>query len=271
MISADKKAFSENLAELAADAFLRTNFGLELFIGADIETVLAERTAVIYQNSDDPTYAGASIHYRQQTFVVLNTHQDLRARYYSAAHELWHLALGTKWFGTASAMIEAQTALNLFDAERAADHFAAAVMLPRIMVSTTWQKAMQNQKSPEIDAMCAAIVRLANLSAMPYVAVTRRLQELGLLSSDVKLVKWHEKDWLAYLVQANFPPSPLNQPAPFESFNVLADFVEGLVQKKQLTLIEAANLLAHTDPKRANRYLKRRQQLMAQQSGGTVE
>ena len=34
-----KTVFSENIAEIAANAFLTENFGLDIFMGADIESV----------------------------------------------------------------------------------------------------------------------------------------------------------------------------------------------------------------------------------------
>ena len=52
---------------------------------------------------------------------AINTNQPLRVRYYSAAHELWHLRTESGEIAIGEKQI---------DQERAADHFAAVVMLP---------------------------------------------------------------------------------------------------------------------------------------------
>lgn len=53
--------------------------------------------------------------------IAINTNQPLRVRYYSAAHELWHLQFESGQIAIGEKQI---------DQERAADHFAAVVMLP---------------------------------------------------------------------------------------------------------------------------------------------
>lgn len=254
-----KTVFSENVAEIAANAFLTENVGLDLFMGADIESVLSARAQVIYQDVEDSDYSGAAISFRQQNFVVLNTWQPLRARYYSAAHELWHLALQAELFGPENKKIMAQVQLPLFDMERAADHFAAAVMMPKEAMLATWSKYVGLQPSPDKQVAQAGIVRIANISSMPYVAVARRLKELGLLLSK-SLVKLSESDWRDYVRHSNFPPSSLDQAVHFKKFAGMAELINQLVTKQQITLTKAASLAAHTEPQLAVDLLNRRQE-----------
>lgn len=251
--------FSEKVAEGAAEVFLKENIGSEIFIGADIESLIAKNAQVVYQNIDDPSFFGALVAYKSKQFVVLNTHQDLRARYYSAAHEMWHLALASAMFGEQSEVIKHSAAAPNFDSERAADHFAAALMLPQATVVKIWNKYVQNQEVPTERVTKELVVRMANLAAMPYVAVCRRLSELG-LPVQRTIVNWDKQRWQLYLEQSEFPPSPLDEAVGFEKFAGLSEFVKNQVDHKQMTLMAAANFLTHADPNQATQYLKQRKE-----------
>lgn len=251
--------FSEKVAEGAAVVFLKENIGSEIFIGADIESLIARNAQVVYQNIDDPSFFGALVVYKGKRFVILNTHQDLRARYYSAAHEMWHLALASAMFGEQSEVIKHSTVAVDFDSERAADHFAAALMLPQATVMNTWNKYVQNQEAPTEQAIKEIVVRIANLAAMPYVAVCRRLSELE-LPVPRTVVNWNQHKWQLYLKQSAFPPSPLDEAVGFEKFAGLSEFVKKQIDHKQMTLVEAANFLTNADPNQAIQYLKKRKE-----------
>ncbi|BDZ30476.1 ImmA/IrrE family metallo-endopeptidase [Lactiplantibacillus sp. WILCCON 0030] len=251
--------FSEMVAEYAANSFLIDNVGLDLFIGADIEKFIAQNAQVIYQNIDDANFSGALIHYRGKVFVALNTNQSLRMRYYSAAHEMCHLAFTKSLFGSDSKKLNDMALSASFDEERAADHFAAAVMLPKDAVTKIWDKYVQNQPEPPLTMVKEAVIRIANVSSVPYTAVFRRLTELNLLSNH-QLIKWDETHWQTYLAQSDFPPSLLDQKIPFKQFSGLADFVQAMVETHQMTFMEAANLLTDSDPQRALKYLNLRQE-----------
>lgn len=50
---------------------------------------------LVYKNIEDGAFFGAAVtHQSGDKFVVLNTHHPLRTRYFTAAHELWHLSKG---------------------------------------------------------------------------------------------------------------------------------------------------------------------------------
>lgn len=263
--SLESKFYSESVAENAASTFLTNHFGSDIFIGADIEQIIEETTNLIYQDIDDSDYSGASITYRGQHFIVINTHQSLRSRYYSAAHELWHLAMGTDLLGSESKQFQDQASLPNFDTERAADHFAAAIMLPKEAMINTWNKYVKNKAEPNVEVAKQAVIRIANVSSMPYTAVARRLEELNLLLS-TQLVKWEEKNWLEYLLSSHFPPSALDQKGnnTFDKFSHFSKVVDRLVSDQQLSLMDAARLLTHSDPSRATYYLDERKKIVAQ-------
>jgi len=257
-------SLSEATADNAASAFLAENIGSAIFIGADIENLISKNAQVIYQDIDDPKFFGALIDYKNKRFIALNTHQDLRARYYSAAHEMWHLALASSMFGRQSEVIKAIAASEDFNNERAADRFAAALMLPEDVVVKTWNKYVQQQEVPNSVLAKEAVIRIANVSSMPYEAVCRRLDELHLLMSH-ELLRWHRNQWLLYLNQTGFPPSPLDKAADFKQFTGLSAFIKKQVDKKQMTLIAAANFLTNSDPNQASHYLKLRKEKVTRQ------
>lgn len=263
--SRESKFYSESVAENAASTFLTNHFGSDIFIGADIEQIIEETTNLIYQDIDDPDYSGAAVTYRGQHFIVINTHQSLRARYYSAAHELWHLAMDSELLGSESKQFQTQASITDFDTERAADHFAAAIMLPKEAMINTWNKYVKNKTEPNVEVAKQAVIRIANVSSMPYKAVARRLEELNLLLS-TQLTKWDEEDWLKYLVSSQFPPSALDgrNNNAFDKFPYFSKAVDKLVSEKQISLMEAAKLLTHSDPSRATYYLDKRQKIVDQ-------
>ena len=252
---------SESVAQDLAETFLSNYFGSDLFISADIERTLAEQVNVIYQDIEDPDYSGAAISYKGVHFIALNTHQTLRNRYYSAAHELWHLVVGSNLFSIDHTKYQKLINLPEFNTERAADHFAAAIMMPRDVMIRTWNRYIQNQASPNADMITDAIIRIANVSSMPYAAVTRRLSELDLLGNK-KIAKLTDADWQKLVDNSSFPPSPLDKIEPFKKFSRLTHVVNQLVQQKQLSLLEAAQLTTYADPDTATHYLNKRQELV---------
>lgn len=259
-----QSSLAEVIADNAASVFLEENIGSNIFIGSDIENLISKNAQVIYQDINDTKFFGALIDYKDKRFVVLNTHQDLRARYYSAAHEMWHLALASSMFGRQSEVIKNTADREDFNNERAADRFAAALMLPETIVINTWNKYVQQPGFPNPELAKEAVIRIANVSSMPYEAVCRRLDELNLLMSR-ELLRWHRDQWVVYLNQVGFPPSPLDKSSNFKQFADLSTFIQKQVDKDQMTLMEAANFLTNSDPDQATNYLKLRKEKVEKQ------
>ncbi|MDN6518032.1 MAG: hypothetical protein L0K72_07915, partial [Enterococcus sp.] len=115
-MDAQLKDLSETIAEAYAVKFLADNVGGEIFLGGDIEQILADRAYLVYQSVDDPSYFGAALHLNGRHIIAINTNQPLRVRYYSEAQELRHLQFQT---------VEIAIGEKQIDQERPADHFAA--------------------------------------------------------------------------------------------------------------------------------------------------
>lgn len=236
---------SEKMASQYALAFLREYAGDEIFLGSDIEQILAEKAIVIYQDVEDPEYFGAMIRFMNQSLIAINTRQTLRSRYYSAAHELWHLQYELGELGLTDSIVD-------FDHERAADHFAATVMLPERLISNLIQHFNGDLK--------VLVIRIADVSSMPYVAVVRRLKERG-KKIPKNLFEKSEKDWLKIREELGIAPNILDKMDVFTQFNALTTEVTNKLKRKEITLEVAANLLKYSNPEKAESYWKERQNI----------
>lgn len=238
------KELSETIAEAYAAKFLSNNVGGEVFLGSDIEQVLADRAYLVYQNVDDPSYFGAALHLMGKHIIAINTFQSLRSRYYSAAHELWHLQ-----FESGEIAIDEKQ----IDHERAADHFAAVVMLPGSLLKSIMNNFKKNDER--------VVFKIADLSSMPYQAVARRLIELGYkLPSNLKSLE--EVEWIQLREESDLVPSALDKADSFVQFHAFVEEVDKKVKKQELTLEIAANLVKHIDPEQAEKYWKQRQEIV---------
>jgi Zn-dependent peptidase ImmA (M78 family) len=225
---------AEKVAEVYAASFLKDTIGHDIYIGSLIERFLADKVHLIYQYVEDEGYFGAAItHQNGEQFVVLNTFHSLRTRYFTAAHELWHLSEGS------------QMQDDDFDHERAADRYAAAIMLPKALTKQLWHKFKNFHGEEE------AILQIADLSDVPYVAVVRRLIELG---ETVPSKKFTEMEWLARRNELGFPVSVSDQSSMETRFVAYEVVVKENVEKKGLDILTAANKLSKFSPKLAEQY-----------------
>lgn len=236
---------AEKIAEQYSVYFLKEYLGEEVFLGSGIEQILAKNAYIIYQNVNDVFYFGAAIHMLDKHLIAINTAQPLRLRYYSAAHELWHLQYESGEIPSAQ--------FEGFDHERAADHFAANIMLPKGLV-----KILCDTLDEKIEQL---VIKIADFSSMPYVAVARRLKELG-KKIPTSIIGKNEEEWKLLRPELGFPPSFLDKSDPFEQFSDFSKEVEKQVENNQLTLEMAANLIKHIDPEQAEVYWNQRQHLI---------
>lgn len=238
------RKLSERYAEMLATYYLDEEFGEKLFLGSTIENILSKEAILIYQNVPDNTYYGASIRYRDLSFIVINTHHNQRIRYYSAAHELWHFI----WQNS-----EMSNEIEL-DHERAADHFAAVLMLPHNLIHDLWNRMADKYHEEE------RIIYIADFSSMPYQAVTRRLKEVG-LDIPGRLEKLEESDWVKLREKINLGKSALDTSNKFTSFTHFEKVIMELVDRKDISLDDAANLIAHFAPELAEEYIQEKRNL----------
>lgn len=227
---------SEKVGEAFAHQVLNEHFGAEVFIGSGVEMKLQELVQVIYQAVPDLSYYGATVCYPSgEKFVAINTSHPLRVRYFTAAHELWHV-LGMK-----------EMMVNQLDHERAADRFAAAMMMPGTLIRLLWSKLKKDTGSQK------AIIMIADLASVPYEAMARRVKELDLpISTD--LLKITDSEWIALRQQYQFTDSPLDQSFPLTQFNQYETVIAEAMKQNKLDLLEAASKLSHTSPLKAQAY-----------------
>ena len=185
----NRREQAEKTAEAFAASFLDDVYGYDLFVGSQIERILSEKVHLVYKNIEDPAFFGAAItHQSGDKFVVLNTHHPLRTRYFTAAHELWHLSEAS------------QMQQERFDHERAANRFAACLLLPKPLVKALWKRF--NEKWNEEQA----VLTIADLSAAPYKTVERRIVEVG----ETMNVSHSEEEWQQLRQHYALPDSPLD-------------------------------------------------------------
>lgn len=180
---------AEKTAEAFAASFLDDVYGYDLFLGSQIERILSEEVHLVYKNIEDGAFFGAAVtHQSGDKFVVLNTHHPLRTRYFTAAHELWHLSEAS------------QMQKENFDHERAADRFATCLMLPKPLVKSLWKRFKSKWNEEQ------AVLTIADLSAAPYKTVERRIIEVG---ESIK-VSHPEEKWQQLREHYALPESPLD-------------------------------------------------------------
>lgn len=182
---------AEITAEAFASRFLDDTFGYDIFLGSQIERIVAENAHIIYRSILDPKFFGAAVtHQSGEEFVVLNTSQPLRIRYFTAAHELWHLSDASK--------IQHED----FNHERAADRFAACIMLPKPLLTSLWRKFKKHWNEEQ------AILFISDLASAPYKTVERRIEEIG---EQIKITHT-EESWVKLREKYHLPFSPLDYP-----------------------------------------------------------
>lgn len=224
-----RKKQAEATAEAFATVFLDENASNSTFIGPYIEQILANKVKVIYQYVEDPKYFGAAItHESGEQFIAINTFHSLRIRFFTVAHELWHLSEASKMQN------------EDFDHERAADRFAAAIMLPKALTEDIWLKFKKiypkNQKE--------ALIHVADLAAAPYETVVRRLKEIGISVSGINL---SENEWKLERALVGLPDSMLDSPQKLIFFKDYEHAVKNAFSHGSLDRLTAANKLKKYD------------------------
>lgn len=238
-----------NKADRVGEAFalqvLSEHFGSEIFIGSSIELKIEELASIIYKEIEDPKFYGATITLKRgdRKYVLLNTCQSLRLRYFTAAHEFWHV-LGI------NTMVK-----DDIDHERSAERFAAALMLPESLVRSL-VRSLPEAHEKEVEEK-RAVIRIADISSAPYVAVAKRMVELN-LTNNTGLANYSEKDWIKIRKELNIVESPLDQPLPINRFTDYEERVAEEVQDGNLNYIEASKRLANVSPEKSAEYAEMR-------------
>ncbi|UXJ71439.1 ImmA/IrrE family metallo-endopeptidase [Lysinibacillus fusiformis] len=235
-----EEKYAEDIAEAFALSYLQEKFGHDFFIGSQIENIIAENENVniIYQYVEDVKYFGAAVsHESGEKFIAINSYHPLRIRYFTVAHELWHLTRGI--------MIQDKN----FNHERAADRFAAAVMLPRTLTKDLWERY---KKESGIEK---TVISIADLAQVPYQSVIRRAKEIG-IKFPSSLLKKTEEEWQVERIKLGFPSSNLDKAVKDTRFFAYEDVVVKGVEHYGLDTLTAASKLAKFAPQKAEQYQK---------------
>lgn len=247
-----KRLIGRNLSEIVGEAHalqvLNDLFGVDTFIGSSVEMKLGELVSLIYHVVDDSEYHGATITNNQTkvTYVALNTGQSLRKRYFTACHELWHVLKIKDMIG------------SLIDEERAAERFAAALMLPAPLMKLIWDGVKSKDEERRV-------IQIADMASAPYVAVAKRVVELN-ISKNKGLVseEKNEQYWVDLRKGLGIPPSPLDDSYPYVNFKDYEEVVLQEVDRGDLGLLDAATKLSTVSPDAGKRLQEKWSKLVEQ-------
>ncbi len=232
---------TDRVGEAFALQVLSEHFGAEIFIGASVELKVEELASVVYKQMQDPAFYGATVTIERDNrkYVVLNTDQALRLRYFTAAHELWHVL-------DIHSMVK-----DDIDQERAADRFAAALMLPESLVRSIGRSIQGDQEDVK-----RVVIRLADISSAPYVAVAKRLVELN-LTKNQSLSDYSEEAWLTIRKELNIVESPLDRPLAINQFSDYEKRLERQVENGAINHLDLSKKLAQLSPLKAAEHAER--------------
>lgn len=236
---------ADRVGEAFALQVLSEHFGAEIFIGSSIEMKIEELASVVYKEIRDNEFFGATITIDRDNrkYVLLNTCQSLRLRYFTASHELWHV-------------LDIHTMIkDNIDQERAAERFAAALMLPESLVRSLVQSLRGNNKDENEEKR--VVIRIADISSAPYAAVAKRLIELN-LTTNKRIGNYSEIDWIEIREELNFVESPLDKPLHINRFVDYEERIAGEVESGELDYLEASKRLASVSPNKSIEYAEKR-------------
>lgn len=165
-----------NQAEMLADQYLKDLGMINEFTGPALESIVKQQgIELMYKYIKDSDFYGFAAKGKGHRFIGINTFHTVRTRVFDIAHELWHLYDRKEEYVDTSNYSQSE-------AERAADHFAASLLLPNVKVESLYK----NYKKEGWDEPSILFV-IADLSYCPYLTVYWRLKELELPVSQIDI------------------------------------------------------------------------------------
>ncbi|EOG39217.1 TPA: ImmA/IrrE family metallo-endopeptidase [Enterococcus faecium] len=139
------------------------------FIGPTIESIAEiKKINLIYDTINDYEAEGFSATKQNLKFIFVNSNFNLRLQKFTIAHEIYHLD---------ESIAEIK---NVLENERAADHFAANILLPEEVVFDKYRSLEKlGYKGIEI------FFSLSDLSHVPYETLYKRYKELNLPTTEI--------------------------------------------------------------------------------------
>ena len=152
-------ANTHKVAQMIALDFLE-DLDAHDFIGPTLYDLTALKDIrMMYKPLNDANAEGFCAIGKGQKFLYVNTNFNVRLQNFTVAHELWHIHLHD---------LPNVFNFNEIDIERAADHFAANILLPTKNVLNKYYHLKQSGKS-----------------ASPYEAVLKRFVELDINTKQI--------------------------------------------------------------------------------------
>ena len=210
-------------------------FSITDFIGPTIESIIElKRIHLIYDTINDSEAEGFSASKQGLKFIFIKSNFNLRLQKFTMAHEIYHLD------------DKIERLASTIEDERAADHFAANILLPENVVFEKYRSLKKSgYNSLEI------FFALTDLSQVPYEAMYKRYKELEISTVDIdknlKLIKIESRDpYLKKLEQefqllrknSTLSLSELDQPTYKKAFGKLENLKnhfeqQGMVAKNE--------------------------------------
>lgn len=157
-----------NFSRHAAVIFLE-ELSVTDFIGPVIEEIVKFKGIhLIYDTIYDPEALGFSTQKMNEKFIFINSNFNERLQKFTIAHEIYHLDDNI------------DPLKNTKEDERAADHFAANLLLPEKIVFEK-QRMLKSLGYDEIEIFFI----LTDLSQVPYETLYKRYKELSLSVSKI--------------------------------------------------------------------------------------
>ena len=157
-----------NFSRHAAVIFLE-ELSVTDFIGPVIEEIVKFKGIhLIYDTIHDPEALGFSTQKMNEKFIFINSNFNERLQKFTIAHEIYHLDDNI------------DPLKNTKEDERAADHFAANLLLPEKIVFEK-QRMLKSLGYDEIEIFFI----LTDLSQVPYETLYKRYKELSLSVSKI--------------------------------------------------------------------------------------
>lgn len=224
-----------NQAEMLADQYLKDLAMINEFIGPALENIVKQQgIELMYKCIEDSNFYGMAASGKGSRFIGINTYHTIRTRLFDLAHELWHLYDRKEEYVDTSQYTSSEI-------ERAADHFAASLLLPNVKVTTLY-KSYKEEGWSEL----AILFIIADLSYCPYMAVYWRfkeldlsikqidiaLKEIKLISKPISAENDIENKFIMLRKTEGLADSPLDKPDKLNDFPSLRQLAKEPVDEK---------------------------------------
>ncbi len=182
----DKEQF--NNIEDKAIGFADRYVGSGVIIQGNIFNIIENydrNVALLLFPIPDDEICGFICNYKGELFIYVNTNLPLEKQIFTAAHELYHLLFNRDQLENGYSHLIKQDDLNGKQEERAANLFAALLLVPRTLL----KEQIEILKTDPANLNLLDIIRLMDVFAVPYKTMVLRLYETGILK-DKEADKW---------------------------------------------------------------------------------